>query len=152
MNFARKELQLVTPEQEQKLRKKGFDWRDETPTVALALKWFGKMRKIYYEIKLIQFNHNERDPEFPLEPKMISNIEHFDDKLETFYIGNVYVPYVYIPNIHLKGIKQFDDKPETFYSGHTCIPNTCLKTGNTSCHLTKEGAENALLDLSLVMF
>ena len=91
----KKQLELVTPEQEQNLRKSGFDWRDETPTVALALKWFGKMRKIYYEIKLIQFNHNEREPGFPLEPKIVYDINQFDDKSEIFYSGNIYAPYGY---------------------------------------------------------
>ena len=83
-------LQSVTSKQEEKLRKNGFDWCDETPTVALALKWFDETRNCYYNIELIQFDHNERDPKFPLVPKLISDIRQFDAKSKTFYCGTLY--------------------------------------------------------------
>ena len=44
-----KELDLVNDKQEQKLRKLGFDWCDETPTVELAIKWFRVVKKCFIE-------------------------------------------------------------------------------------------------------
>ena len=35
-----KKLDLVCEEQEQNLRKLGFDWCKDTPTIELAIKWF----------------------------------------------------------------------------------------------------------------
>jgi len=55
-------LQTVTSEQERRLRKLGFDWCDEPPTVALALKWFRDTKK--YNINFSIEDSNDKDKPF----------------------------------------------------------------------------------------
>ena len=47
-----KELDIVSEEQEIDLRKIGFDWCTETPTLDLAIKWFRVEKEYFIDVEV----------------------------------------------------------------------------------------------------
>ena len=52
-----KELNLVDVEQGNELRKIGFDWCDETPTLELAIKWFRVEKEYFIDVGVKKINN-----------------------------------------------------------------------------------------------
>jgi len=50
LNINKKELTLIPKEIEKDLRKIGFDWCDETPTIELVCKWFRDVKGYYIDV------------------------------------------------------------------------------------------------------